>query len=344
MKKIYFIRANNSKTGGAEVYLSRLEGVLLQMGVACEIINSTIPKSLPSWLRVILFNWFVCRNKQGRFYFSLERISCPDIYRAGDGVHKVFLRGAGKSKLNPLHKVYLYLERRCFANAKVIIANSEMIKKQIINEYGICPKKIEVIYNGVNTHTQDYGLAFKALASEFKINKEDKIILYVGSGFKRKGVEPFLHMLAELTDFNYKAFVVGKENNIKHYKQVAQSLGLSNNVIFTGPRLDVVNFYTISDIFILPTSYEPFSNVVLEAMSYQMAVFTTQQNGASEILQDEYIMDQPNDRSVVKIIARLLSDDDELNRVKADNLKLISKFSMEENVRKTLNVLKGLAE
>lgn len=342
MKKIYFIRANTSKTGGAEVYLSRLVNALLEKGIKCEVLHSRAPKYLPSWLRVVLFNCSVCRKKGDRFYFSLERISCPDVYRAGDGVHKVFLRGAGKSKLNPLHKVYLYLERRCFANAKKIIANSKMIKSQIINEYEVEPEKIDVIYNGVNVSEINQDIAYKAMSGEFGICKKDKIILYVGSGFKRKGVEPFLYMLAELGDLDFKAFVVGKEKNIKHYIKIADKLGVLNKVIFTGPRLDVGYFYTVSDIFILPTSYEPFSNVILEAMSYKTVVFTTRQNGASEILKDEFIMDHPNDKSVLKNIIKLLSDDNELGKVKADNLKLASKFSMEENVRQTLNVLNGL--
>ena len=102
---------------------------------------------MPSWLRIILFNLQVCLTKKDRFYFSLERIICPDVYRAGDGVHKVFLRIEKKSKLNPLHPIYLFLEKRCFNNAKRIIANSNMIKDEIISTYGINPNKIDVIYD-----------------------------------------------------------------------------------------------------------------------------------------------------------------------------------------------------
>ncbi len=342
MEKIFFIRANSTKTGGAEVYLSRLVQALLEKGIECEIINSGLPKYLPSWLRVILFNWSVCRKKRGRFYFSLERISCPDVYRAGDGVHKVFLRGGGKSAFNPLHKVYLHLESQCFRNAKRIIANSKMIKNQIISEYKVNPEKIAVIYNGVNCLEVDQKKAYKSLSSEFGDCEKAKIILYVGSGFKRKGVEPFLNILAELMDLNFKAFVVGKEKNINHYIKVADNLGILNNVVFTGARLDVNYFYAVSDIFILPTSYEPFSNVILEAMSYKTAVFTTCQNGASEILDDEYVMNEPNDKSIVKVIRNLLNNEDELNKIKTDNYRLAGELDMEENVRKTLIALRGL--
>ena len=90
-KKIYLIRSNKSKFGGAENYLSRLAKALEIKNINHQIIKSPFPKFLPSWLRSILFNFQLYFLKQDKFYFSLERITCPDVYRAGDGVHKVFL-------------------------------------------------------------------------------------------------------------------------------------------------------------------------------------------------------------------------------------------------------------
>ena len=89
-----------------------------------QLIHSIFPKFLPSWLRLILFNLQVALLKGDKLYFSLERILYPDIYRAGDGVHKVQLQFESKSKSNPLHKILMFIERRCFNNAKVIITNS----------------------------------------------------------------------------------------------------------------------------------------------------------------------------------------------------------------------------
>ena len=100
-KKIYFLRANNTRYGGAEVYLSRLSRALKKNNIEHEIVNSLFPHFFPSWLRVMLFNLQVSISKRNRFYFSLDRVTCPDIYRAGDGVHKTFMSIEQKSKLNP---------------------------------------------------------------------------------------------------------------------------------------------------------------------------------------------------------------------------------------------------
>jgi UDP-glucose:(heptosyl)LPS alpha-1,3-glucosyltransferase len=339
MKNICLIREKTSKFGGAEIYLSRLAKVLNDNGIKHQVINSIFPKFLPSWLRIILFNLQVCLTKKDRFYFSLERIVCPDVYRAGDGVHKVFLKVEKKSRLNPLHPIYLFLEKRCFNNAKRIIANSNMIKDEIISTYGVNDQKIDVIYNGVESKIINHEGSFKKLSEEFDLDKNSPILLYVGSGFKRKGVEEFLMIISKLKNKNIKAFVIGKEKNIKYYQQLSKNLGIDKKVVFTGPRDDVDDFYTVSDIFLFPTRYEPFSNVVLEAMSFENAVFTTQQNGAHEVLDKEYIMTHSSDFSVAKKIDQLLKNTQKLDNIKRENQSKASELSIELNMQKTIEII-----
>ena len=344
MKQVKFIRANKTKFGGAEVYLSRLSQQLENLGIHHEVIYSNIPKVLPSWLRVLLFNMQVCVNKKDDIYFSLERISCPDIYRAGDGVHKIFVSVENKSLWNPLHKVYIFLEEKCFKNAKKIIANSNMIKQQIIDTYKIDEEKIEVIYNGVSLDKPNFQESYTHITKEYFINKNngEKIFLYIGSGFKRKGVEEFLIILSKLKFQNFKAFIIGKEKKIEYYKSLAKELNLETKVIFTGPRNDVKDFYTIADIFLFPTRYEPFSNVVLEAMNYSNVVITTRQNGASEILDSSYIMDSSKDYTIVEKIDDLLINQEKIDKIKLTNLQIVKNFTIEKNVEKTLKVIEQI--
>lgn len=337
--QIIFIRANKTKYGGAENYLSRLCNELDKQNITYKVLYSKLPKFLPSWLRAILFNIQICLQKKEGLYFSLERITCADVYRAGDGVHKVFLQVVQKSKFNLLHPLYLFLEKYCFNHSQHIIANSQMIKEQIISTYGITRDKISVIYNGINFKAINYQHSFAKLSAEFALMPQQKILLYVGSGFKRKGVQEFLEVLSQLSHKNFKAFIIGKEKNMGFYKRLAKLLGVDNCVIFTGTRIDVDDFYTIADIFLLPTHYEPFSNVVLEAMSFEAAVFTTEQNGASEILDKWYVMQNPRDMSVVKKIDDLLSNKTKLQHLKHQNKLKSAQFSIEKNVANTLKVL-----
>jgi len=338
-KKIYFIRSSSTNFGGAENYLFRLSRELLKNNINHQIIHSFFPNFLPSWLKVILFNLQVSLTKKDKFYYSLDRITCPDIYRAGDGVHKVFLSIEKKSRLNLLHPIYLHLEKCCFVNSKCIIANSNMVKKQIIDSYSINSNKIKVIYNGIELKDINYSKSFDKLSKEFSIKKEDSIILYVGSGFKRKGVEEFLNIFSRLDTKNIRAFVIGKEKKIQYYLNLSKKLNIEKLVTFTGPRLDVDDFYTISDVFLFPTHYDPFSNVVLEAMNFENVVFTTSSNGASEILEEKFIMNKPYDIRVISAIDNLLGNIKALEKEKRKNKKISKLFSIEQNLIMTLEVL-----
>ena len=331
MKNLQFIRANKTKFGGAENYLSRLSDELNKQNIDHKLTSSNLPKFLSSWIKALLFSLSICRNKNNNFYFSLDRITCADIYRAGDGVHKEFLK-TKKRKFNPLNLVYLYLERKCFQNSKKIIANSNMIKKQIIETYKINPEKIKVIYNGIELKPIQ---EFNNLKNEFNL-KNEKIILYVGSGFDRKGVKEAIEIVSKL-ETEVKLIVIGKEKNIKHYKSLAHSLHV--DVIFTGTRRDVDKFYSMSDIFLFPTKYEPFSNVVLEAMSFNNAIFTTKQNGAHEILNQNFVMQTPQDYSISKKIDELLNNPEKLKAIKDENYKIVQNFTIEKNAKETMDII-----
>jgi len=118
----------------------------------------------------------------------------------------------------------------------------------------------------------------------------------------------------------------------------AKNLGIEDRVIFTGPRSDVDKFYSMADIFIFPTRYEPFSNVVLEALSFECVVFTTKQNGASEILDEKFIID----KDISKKIEYYLENEEKLNKEKIKSKALAQNFSIERNVSETLKVIKRM--
>jgi UDP-glucose:(heptosyl)LPS alpha-1,3-glucosyltransferase len=358
MQKIALARFKYTPYGGAENYLARLIVALRDKGVAFRVFSTnwvdenalkiSSPKFLPSFLRILSFAYYACRQKrEDELLFSLERLPCADVYRAGDGVHRAWLDVRlvyGESKLaifsNPLQTVYLWLERRTFQNSRKIIANSNFVKNDIIKHYGIEPSKISVVYNGVSANTLDSAECKEVVCAEFGISQDKKLILFVGSGFARKGAVEFLELLSKLGRDDYAAIIVGKEKKMPIYQKKAKELGV--NAIFTGARKDADRFYAAADIFLFPTRYEPFSNVCLEAMTGGCAVITTAQNGASEALEEKFVMKNPRDTDVLKVLHRLLDDSEFLAEVKAANKAKSLEFSMERNLEETLAVLESL--
>jgi len=79
-------------------------------------------------------------------------------------------------------------------------------------------------------------------------------------------------------------------------------LGLEKRVSFFGPQEEMIPFYQESDVLVLPTLYDPFANVTLEALAMGLFVITSSYNGAAEILTEHsgYVIENLNDKESIK--------------------------------------------
>ena len=343
MKKITFVRRQYTPYGGGERYLQSLRDEIQKQGFETEILHLEQPKWIPSWIKFPYYDHQACSIKKDRFYFSLDRLSCLDIFNAGGGTHKAFLKTKGFS-MNPMHPVYLWMEKKTFENTRHIIAVSKFVKEEIVSIYNIPAEKVSVVYNGIDIEVYEevvYQSAKQRIKEKFGL--EDGVItfLFVGSGFKRKGCEEFLRILSKIKK-PFQAFIVGKEKNLEYYKTLAKKLNIVDRVIFAGPQKDPRDFYYVSDIFLFPTHYEPFGNVILEAMNFKNLVITTKQCGAGEILNSEFLMENPKDYQIVNLVASYMDDSERLKQEKEKNYRNVQQYSMENNADRTLDIIVSL--
>ena len=228
---------------------------------------------------------------------SMERIFYQDIFRVSDGINPVqvlkqypnfavrLLKAIGPRRLT-----LSYLEHRIFVarGCKVIMTNSKLIKGHIIEYYRVAPQKVEVIYNGVNTlrfHPgvkEEYGAAVR---SKYGIKENELVLLFISNNFKLKRLQTILKSLALLKKREIKLLVVGNDSKRPYQRWVTENV-LDKQVLFLGPKKNIEKYYAASDIFVLPTLYDAFANVCLEAMACGLPVITTRNNGASELIQD----------------------------------------------------------
>ena len=278
---------------------------------------------------------------------SCERTLYQDIYRAGEGCHREWLIQRAKVesptktllvRLNPLHQVLLALEKRIFKGGhyKYIIANSRRGKEQIVKHYEVPERKLKIIYNGVNSERfqdLDRNLYRLRIRKEYGLEEKDKVLIFVGSGFKRKGLAYAIWAMATIKMPDVKLLVVGRDNP-KRYINLSQRLNLNHRVIFAGSTPNIEKFYAASDVFILPSIYEPFSNACLEAMACELPVITTEINGASEVIKaDEngYIIKESWDTDALSdAIKKSLDLDRQL--IRETNDKILKSFSWERHV------------
>lgn len=226
---------------------------------------------------------------------SHERIDCCHVYRAGDGVHRAWLERRARAEggawraLSPFHRYTLAAEARLFASPQLeaVICNSAMVRDEIVHHFGVDPARLHVIRNGVDTEACSPALRSahrERVREQLGIAAEEPVFLFVGSGFKRKGVATALQALARVQAGTL--VVVGGDKHAAHYQALAGRLGLGRRTRFTGPQPDAKPFYGAADAFVLPTLYDPFPNAVLEALACGLPVITSEGCGAAEVLRD----------------------------------------------------------
>ena len=176
---------------------------------------------------------------------------------------------------------------------KAVICNAEMVKQEIIEDFSIPANKIHVIYNAIDSSRfvpANDELRAK-LRNEMTIPQNAVTLVFVGSGFERKGLASAIRAIANTDRY---LVVVGQDKADKQYQELAQSLGCQNRVRFMGMQKNTLPFYQAVDGLLLPTLYDPFPNVILEAMACGLPVITSHTCGGAEFIttgQNGYVCD-----------------------------------------------------
>jgi UDP-glucose:(heptosyl)LPS alpha-1,3-glucosyltransferase len=231
---------------------------------------------------------------------SFDRTLGQQIYRAGEGVHREWLQrkrrslpvlARGWSYLSLFDCVMLALERRVFCETPMIVGNSQRGQGEITHHYGIPRARMTTIYNGVDTdrfHADVRRRFRETQRTAWGVSADELVLLLVGSGFHRKGLGCAIEALGELHRrglTHVRLVVVGKGRR-EPYQRLARRHSIADLVRFEGHCTDVERCYAGADLLVLPTLYDPFANVCLEAMACGLPVLTSDANGAAELLRD----------------------------------------------------------
>ena len=309
---------------------------------------------LSSPLKNLSFAFFCSKMlSQMRFtvIHSMERILHQDIFRVSDGINPVQLKQKYSNLLlrkfkaaGPRRLALSYLENRIFlkGGCRFVMTNSALVKKQIIEYYRVNEERIVVIYNGVDTSRFNSGKRDglrKAAREQFGIEQDEIVLLFIGNNFRLKGLMSILKAITLLKSKRFKLVVVGGDRE-RRYQRWAARNRIDNRVYFMGLRKDMERYYAMSDIFVLPTLYDPFAKVCLEAMACGLPVITTQYNGASELIRQGehgYILKTGEAEEVAdKIIA--LESASERTRIGKNAAGKAGSFTLEKHITQVLGL------
>lgn len=212
---------------------------------------------------------------------------------------------------NFLLKFNCYVEEAVYDSKKIYIAISHSVADELKQNFGIPVEKIRIIHHGVDSKQffpspEDR----ESLRKTLGLSESTVILLFVGE-FERKGLAVTIEALGKVRHHDFYLMIVGNGQREGFIAQ-AVDLGIGNKVHFAGHIKNVEQFYRMSDIFVLPTLYEPFGLVVLEAMASGLACVVSRCAGASELIvsgeSGELINDPENATEVSQLIESLLKD------------------------------------
>lgn len=199
-----------------------------------------------------------------------------------EGIEKYsFLRKIDQKYLSLRSLLYLWLEKQQMRSPWLISVSREVSRD--VTRYYSRASNMVTIPPGVDTDqfspSNVHNLRKKARA-ENRLAPNEVAVLFVGSAFQRKGLDRILPFIKG----NMRLFVVGKGDKLARYKRLIRAYGIENNVVFTGMVHDVLKYYALADIVVLPSRSEAFGMSILEGMACGLPVIVSANSGVADLI------------------------------------------------------------
>lgn len=326
--KVYIMTGGADSSPGAEILLDKFE----KEGI--KVIKVPFPKEENYLIQVI--KYLICIPiclKEIRKVFPdiihIHRTMTSYIGKISKFIYKIpFIITYHRARLP---KIYPFV---CKADGAIAISNELYI--EILNRYKYEEKQVIKIHNGISKKEFN-------LLGEKQENKIKKI-LYVGTLNKRKGIDILLEALWKVEE-KYQLLLVGSGDE-KWVKELINKFNLNTKVELLGYQ-NPKRFYSVADIFILPSREEGFPLCVLEAMFMKCAIIRSNVEGAEEQINKEngFLFENENIEELREKIKILLKDNELLKRFKEKAFDYATKnFTSEIMAEKTIKFYNKIIE
>lgn len=372
--RIALIHMRHARSGGTERYLSDLGRFLVEHGHEVTIVcRSHVEAPHPRVRFHVLHDlavgpawrmWAFARAVESYvaesdfdLVYGLGRTWTHDVVRLGGGCHRTHLElalaarpplGRLRERMRLKHRLTLAIEERALAPGafRRVVTNSEMVRADALQRHSLPVESVSVIHNGVDLerfhprHRRDSGAALRRALGT---SDDGCTVLFLGTGYSRKGLDTLLDAFPELLRARpgVTLVVVGYDSSRARYEARAQALGIAERVRFLGGRHDPQACYAAADLYVLPTLYDPFANSTLEALASGLPVITTPTNGASELIEPGVQGEVLAPRDVAALSQRLIewTDAARLREASVRARELAERHSIESKLAATEELL-----
>jgi len=228
---------------------------------------------------------------------------------------------------------------------RVICCSNYMIS-HVKWAFGLPEDKLVMIPNGVDVkeYEKNANVDLSSFRRKFAL-PEEKIVLFVGRLVYEKGIHVLINAVPKILEkVNAKFVIVGSGYMKESLSEIVKKMGLSHKVLFTGFLDDETlrKLQKCADVSVVPSLFEPFGIVALEAMAAKSPVVVSDSGGLSEIVEHDVtgVKVYPNNSdSLTWGVTRVLLDEKYANWLRENAYKKVKEnFSWEKISRQTKNV------
>jgi glycosyltransferase involved in cell wall biosynthesis len=237
--------------------------------------------------------------------------------------------------------------------ARRVIVNAQSTKERVERVYDIPADKIDVIWLGVDEAFRPLDDPALARAIRLKYLGIDRpFVLFCGGMSRRRNVPMLLQAFSRLiarAKLDHYLLFVGPNRAQVPLRELAAELGIADRVVQTdgifASHRDLVPIYNAADLFVLPSSSEGFSLTLAEAMSCGTPAVTVSRAALGEVA-DGYAMTirEPDPDLLEEAMEQVLTSPELHGQLRARGLDRARAFSWRETARRTLQVLRDVAE
>ncbi|MBN1663337.1 MAG: glycosyltransferase family 4 protein [Deltaproteobacteria bacterium] len=254
--------------------------------------------SFPKFLTTISFAWFVRREIERTgvdLIHTHDRIFDADIFTMHGIPHRIWVRKIRKKSMSLYDYATAWVEGCLVQNKRCnrFLSVSHLAKDKFIEAYDFAKDKVEVIHPGVDVkrfENINRELSRKDIEGNYGIAADETLILFVSMNFEIKGLDTLIAALGAVKKKDppakFKLLIIGKGDK-KKYRQIAENLGVSDHVIFTGvvEKNTLAKIYRAGDIYAMLSKFDTFGLAVLEAMAASLPVIVSDHVGAKDIVE-----------------------------------------------------------
>jgi glycogen synthase len=230
------------------------------------------------------------------------------------------------------------IERAGMHAAARVVCVSHLTRNIVVNRYGVPSEKVHVIYNAVESDEASMPMS--------PIERDEKIVLFLGRITMQKGPEYFLRAARKVVDrYDKIRFVMaGSGDMIQQCIREAADLKLGRHVTFTGFLRggDVARIFRMADLYVMPSVSEPFGIAPLEAMSHDVPVIISRQSGVSEVLTHVLKVDFWDIDEMANKILAVLRHEPLQNALREHGRFELQKLSWQDSARQLKDVYETL--